>query len=152
MTNIANIAKNNNKCNKIPDLERKEAERFQRAKNILVTFAIFADISGFFLASFVSKSWFLLDLLLIFCDTCKWFSDIIFFQLFLLRQLRRKIASKFLLTRSILDINGQKKKTKKKTWNWMWLFSYSKFQVAFVHVLDEFSWMMFSERKRVVTA
>ena len=53
----------NNKCNKIPDLERKEAERFQRAKNILVTFAIFADISGFFLASFVSKSWFLLDLL-----------------------------------------------------------------------------------------
>ena len=46
----------NNKCNKIPDLERKEAERFQLAKNILVTFAIFADISGFFLASFVSKS------------------------------------------------------------------------------------------------
>ena len=46
----------NNKCNKIPDLERKEAERFQRAKNILVTFAIFADISGFFLASSFSKS------------------------------------------------------------------------------------------------
>ena len=47
----------NNKCNKIPDLERKEAEpAFQRAKNILVTFAIFADISGFFLASSVSKS------------------------------------------------------------------------------------------------
>ena len=53
----------NNKCNKIPDLERKEAERFQREKNILVTFAIFADISGFFLASFISESWFLLDLL-----------------------------------------------------------------------------------------
>ena len=39
---------------------------FQLAKKILVTFAIFAifsDISGSFLASFVSKSWFLLDLL-----------------------------------------------------------------------------------------
>ena len=141
----------NNKCNKIPDLERKEAERFQRAKNILVTFAIFADISGFFLASFVSKSWFLLDLLFLrFCDICKWFSHIIFSQSFLLRQLRRKIASKFLLTRSILDISPMAKK--KKTWNWMWLFSYSKFQVVFVHILDEFSWMMFSERKRVVTA
>ena len=34
----------------------------------------------------------------------------------------------------------------------MWLFSYPKFQVVFVHILDEFSWMMFSERKRVVTA
>ena len=104
----------NNKFNKIPDLERKEAERFQRAKNILVTFAIFADISGFFLASFVSKSWFLLDLLFLrFCDICKWFSDIIFSQLFLLRQLRRKIASKFLLTRSILDISSMAKKKKK---------------------------------------
>ena len=34
----------------------------------------------------------------------------------------------------------------------MWLFSYSKFQVVFVHIFDKFSWMMFSERKRVVTA
>ena len=56
-------SRKNNKCNKIPDLERKEAERFQRAKNILVTFAIFADISGPFLASSVSKSSFFLDLL-----------------------------------------------------------------------------------------
>ena len=46
-------------------------------------------------------------------------------------------------------INGKKKK---KPWNWMWLFSYPKFQVVFVHILDEFSWMMFSQRKRVVTA
>ena len=40
-----------------------------------------------------------------FCYICKWFSDIIFSQLFLLRELRKKLASKFLLTRSILDIS-----------------------------------------------
>ena len=34
----------------------------------------------------------------------------------------------------------------------MWLFCYPKFQVVFVHILDEFSSMMLSERKRVVTA
>ena len=36
---------------------------FQLARKILVTFAIFADISGSFLVSFFSKYWFLLDLL-----------------------------------------------------------------------------------------
>ena len=36
---------------------------FQLARKMLVTFAIFADISGPFLASLLSKSWFLLDLL-----------------------------------------------------------------------------------------
>ena len=46
-------------------------------------------------------------------------------------------------------INGKKEPVKL---NWMWLFSYPKFQVVFVRILDEFSWMMFSERKRVVTA
>ena len=41
-----------------------------------------------------------------FCDICKWFSYIVFSQLFLLRQLRQKFAGKFLLTRSILDISA----------------------------------------------
>ena len=46
----------------------------------------------------------------------------------------------------------KKKKQQQQPWNWMWLFSYSKFQVVFVHILDEFPWMMFSERKQLVTA
>ena len=50
------------------------------------------------------------------------------------------------------DDGGVLPMAKKTPWNWMWLFSYPKFQVVFVHILDEFSWMMFSERKRVVTA
>ena len=50
------------------------------------------------------------------------------------------------------DDGGVLSMAKKKPWNWMWLFSYPKFQVVFVHILDEFSWMMFSQRKRVVTA
>ena len=125
-------------------------------KNPSLTFAIFAifgDISGPFLASFLSKSRILLHLLFLrylrylswvfsasrknpcyfcdFCDIqadisgpflvsffflsldscyfaifCKWFSYIIFSQLFLLQQLRKQFASKFLLTRSILDISG----------------------------------------------
>ena len=82
---------------------------FQLARKILVTFAIFAifvDISGSFLVSFFSKSCYLLDLLFLrFLWYCKWFSYIIFSQLFLWRQLRKKFSSKFLLTRSILDIS-----------------------------------------------
>ena len=40
---------------------------FQLVRKILVTFAIFADISGPFLASSVSNSWFFLDLLFLRC-------------------------------------------------------------------------------------
>ena len=41
-----------------------------------------------------------------FCDICERFSYIIFSQLFLLLQLRKKFASKFLITRSILHISS----------------------------------------------
>ena len=84
---------------------------FQLARKILVTSAIF---SLRHLRTFRGPtSWPVLFLSLEscyicyscdFCDICKWFSYIIFSQLFLLRQLRKKIVSKFLLTRSILGI------------------------------------------------
>ena len=65
-----------------------------------------------YLRTFRGPSWLLFFLSLdfcyicYFCDICKSFSDIIFSQLFLLRQLRKQFASKFLLTRSILDMNA----------------------------------------------
>ena len=46
------------------------------------------------------------------------------------------------------SISGRKKKNREAECD----CSVAKFQVVFVHILDEFSGMMFSEGKRVVTA
>ena len=82
---------------------------FSASKKNPCYFCDFCDICGHFgvlFGFFFSKSCFLLDLLFLrFLRYCKWFSYIIFSQLFLWRQLRKKFASKFLLTRSILDIS-----------------------------------------------
>ena len=76
----------------------------------------FCDICGQFrvlLGFFFSKSWVLLDLLFLrflrYLLVIFWHN---FSQLFLLRQLRKTFASKFLLTRSILDIS--------RLWRWRW--------------------------------